>query len=370
MSDAQPLLGVGIRGAGQVAYEHARAIAANPHLYLAAVCSRRVERARALAKWAAGDTASNPTSASIASGSAGQSSGVKGYERPQVYERYEDMLADPAVQIVSVCMPNYLHAREAIDVFEAGKHLILEKPPAIAFEELDRLRATARRAGTRSVVSFVSRWHPMVRNLKALLERQAIGEIYYTEVDYWHGIKPTFSSYPWIRRREFAGGAMITGGCHAADLARYFKGEVAEVSAYRCRSREDFDYPTTLVAAVRFVDGTVGKLSASLDGLAFPYQMNIDLLGSQGAIRDNRVYSKLLFPEQNDFVTIATSTINSGAVAHHPFQQEIDNLVENILHDTPVLSNVLDACNSIAVALAIEESAALGKPVAVPVEPV
>ncbi len=350
----QSLLGVGIRGAGQVSYEHARAVAANPHLFLAAVCSRRVESAQALA------TRAGELGACLEGDRA---------RKAKVYEHYEDMLSDPAVDIVSVCMPNYLHAREAVTAFEAGKHLILEKPPAITFEELETLRAAARRARGRSVVSFVSRWHPMVRNLKALLEKNAIGEIYYTEVDYWHGIKPTFSSYPWIRKKEFAGGAMITGGCHAADLARYFKGEVVEVSAFRCRNREDFDYPTTLVASVRFADETVGKLSASLDGLAFPYQMNIDLLGSDGAIRDNRIYSKLLFPEQDDFVTIATPTINTGAVAHHPFKQEIDNLVENILDDTPVLSDVLDACNSIAISLAIEKSAAEGKPVAVPVEP-
>ena len=158
---------------------------------------------------------------------------------------------------------------------------------------------------------------------------------------------------------------MITGGCHAADLARYLKGEVAEVFAYRTRQREDFDYPTTLVASVRFVDGGVGKLSASLDGLAFPYQFNIDLLGSQGAIRDNRLYSKRLFPEQTDFVSIPVPTPNSGSVSHHPFQQEIDNLVEAILHGAPVLSDVLDACRSQEIALAVEESAAGGRPVAI-----
>ncbi len=96
--------------------------------------------------------------------------------------------------------------------------------------------------------------------------------------------------------------------------------------------------------------------------------MNIDLLGTRGAIRDNRIYSKLLFPEQNDFVTIATPTINSGAVTHHPFREEIDNLVDAILGGSPVLSDVLDACNSMAIALAIEQSAATGKPVAVSAE--
>ncbi len=339
MSPTNEPLGVGIRGAGQVAYEHARAINNNPHLYLAAVCSRTAENAGLLAEKCA--------------------PGAK------VYQQYEELLSDPKIDIVSICMPNFLHAREAIQGLTAGKHLILEKPAAISLAELADLRAAARKANTRSVVSFVARWHPMIKNLRSLLDKEAIGKIYYTEVDYWHGIKPSFSSYKWIRKKEFAGGAMITGGCHAADLARYLKGEIAEVFAYRCRVREDFDYYTTLVASVKFQDGTVGKLSASLDGLNFPYQLNIDLLGTEGAIRDNRVYSKALFPEQDDFVTIASPTLNSGSVHHHPFQQEIDNLIENILYDKPVLSDIADACNSMEIVLAIEESAASGKPMAI-----
>lgn len=339
MSSEKERLGVGIRGAGQVAYEHARAVNNNPHLHLAAVCSRTEDSARKLA--------------------------AECEPKAKVYQKYDDLLSDPEVDIVSICMPNYLHAPEAIRALQAEKHLILEKPAAITFEGLEDLRSAARKVKTRSVVSFVARWHPMIKNLRSLLDREAIGNIYYTEVDYWHGIKKTFASYNWIRRKEFAGGAMITGGCHAADLARFLKGEVKEVFAYRCRVRDDFDYDTTLVASVQFQDGTVGKLSASLDGLNFPYQLNIDLLGTEGAIRDNRIYSRLLFPEQDDFVEISSPTLNSGAVHHHPFQQEIDNLTENILYDVPVLSDILDACKSVEIVLAIEKSAATGKPVTI-----
>ncbi len=159
---------------------------------------------------------------------------------------------------------------------------------------------------------------------------------------------------------------MITGGCHAADILRYLTGkEAEEVFAYGCRARPDFDYDTTLVASVKFRDGSLGKISASLDGLGFPYQLNIDLLGTEGAIRDNRVYSKKLFPEQTDFVTLPSATPNSGAVGHHPFQQEIDNLVDGILYGAPVISDVTDACDSMEMVLAIERSAATGKPVKV-----
>lgn len=338
MSDKR--YGVGIRGAGQVSYEHAKAIEKNPHLYLAAVCSRTEKSSQKLA------AQFNPEA--------------------KIYKHYEEMLSDTRIQIISICMPNYLHAREAIQAFDAKKHLILEKPAAINYEELHSLRTAAQQAATKSVVSFVLRWHPMVSNLKALLDRNAIGDIYYAEADYWHGIPQTFASYHWIRRREFAGGAMIGGGCHVADIIRFLSGKEAdEVFAYRCKKRSDFDYDTTLVASVKFTDGSIGKLSASLDGLHFPYQLNIDLLGTEGAIRDNRIYSKTLFPEQTDFVTVSSDTPNSGAVTHHPFQQEIDNLTDHILNGKPVLSDVPDACKSMEIALAIEASAETGNPVKV-----
>lgn len=338
------VFGVGIRGAGQVAGQHLAAILANPALRFAAVCSRTLGKAERLAaEWQAA---------------------AKGGSL-RVYESYAELLEDPEVSIVSECMPNYLHAREATMALEAGKHLILEKPAATTREELETLRAAARKSQAKSVVSFVLRWHPLVANIRNLLDNKAIGSVYYSQFDYWHGIKPSFSSYEWIRRREFSGGAMITGGCHAADLARHLHGEIEEVSAYCAAGRQDFDFPTTYVAAAKFRDGSLGKISTSLEGVNIPYQFNIDLLGSLGAVRDNRLYSKALFPEQKDFLSIPCATPNSGSVDHHPFKQEIDNLVDAILGRRPVLSDVEDACKSMEVCLAAVESAESGKPVKV-----
>ncbi len=335
------LLGVGISGAGQVAVQHAIAINSHPNLYVAAVCSRSFENAEKFIHTYAPDAIP--------------------------YKRYEEMLDDSHVAIVSICMPNHLHAQEAILALDADKHLILEKPAAINREELESLRSSALSASGKTVVSFVMRWHPLVTNIRNLLDKQAFGDVYYSEMDYWHGIKTTFSSYNWIRKKEFAGGAMITGGCHVADLARFLKGEISEVFAYSYRQREDFDYPTTYIAAVKYMDNTIGKLSVSLDGLAFPYQFNIDLLGSAGAIRDNRIYSKELFTSQDDFIKLSCDTPNSGSVDHHPFAMEIANLVDNILTEKPVLSDIPDACRSMEVALAVTESALSGKPVSIPI---
>lgn len=331
------LFGVGIRGTGQVAVQHAEAVRDNPHTYVAAVCGRSLEKAQALID-------------RVAPGA-------------RAFGRYEDMLADPRVDIVAECMPNHLHASESLLALEAGKHLLLEKPAGITPEETDALYHAATRSDKKTVVSFLVRWVPLVVNLKLLLDQGAIGEVYYAGMDYWHGIKPTFSSYPWIRKREFAGGAMITGGCHAADAARYLNGEVAEVCAFACPGRSDFDFDTTISASARFCNGSVGRLSASLDGLAFPYQFNIDLLGTEGAIRNGKLYSKALFPQQDDWVRLPMREADSGSVDHHPFHEEWNEFVDAIRLGTPVRSDLADACRSMDVALAVTESAATGKPV-------
>lgn len=335
----QAPLGVGIRGTGQVAVQHAEAIRDNPHVYVAAVCGRTAEKAQAFC-------------GRLAPGA-------------KAFDRYEDMLSDANVEIVVECMPNFLHASEGVLALDAGKHLVLEKPVGITPEETDALYAAAKRSDKKTVVSFLIRWVPLVDNLKTLLAQGAIGEVYYAGMDYWHGIKPTFSSYPWIRKKEFAGGAMITGGCHAADAARYLNGEVAEVCAFAAPGRKDFDFDTTLSASARFENGSVGRLSASLDGLAFPYQFNIDLLGTEGAIRNGKLYSRKLFPRQNDWVNLPMIEPNSGSVDHHPFHEEWDEFVAAIRLGTPVRSDLCDACRSMDVALAVTESAATGKPVCI-----
>lgn len=335
----EKIFGVGIRGTGQVAIEHVKAIEANPYTKVVAVCGRSYENAQAFASMHA----------------------------PQavVYKEYEAMLDDTRVDIVSECMPNYLHAREAILALKADKHVILEKPAGITGEETEALHDAALHSKKKSVVSFVLRWHPMVQNTKRLLDAHHFGEIYYAEADYWHGISPKFSSYPWIRQKQFAGGAMITGGSHAVDIIRYLHGEIREVSAYAVGKREDFDYLTTCVSALKFNDETVGKVSASLDGTNFPYQFNIDLLGTLGACRDNRFYSKDLFPKQDGWIQHTVATPNSGSVAHHPFKEEINNLVDAIRFDTPVLCDIVDACKSMRVVHAIDRSVAEGRAVTV-----
>ena len=111
---------MGIRGTGQVARQHAEAIQANPHVYIAAVCGRDPEHARAFARSAA--------------------------PQARIYNAYADMLADPDVDVIVECMPNYLHAEESLLALQAKKHVVTANKALIAAYYTD-LTALARENG-------------------------------------------------------------------------------------------------------------------------------------------------------------------------------------------------------------------------------
>ncbi|MGH2548290.1 MAG: Gfo/Idh/MocA family protein, partial [Thermomicrobiales bacterium] len=71
---------------------------------------------------------------------------VQRFNIPQRYRNYEDLLANPEIDAVSVCVPNHLHAQVAIDALRAGKHVLIEKPLARTIEEGEAIVEAGREA--------------------------------------------------------------------------------------------------------------------------------------------------------------------------------------------------------------------------------
>jgi len=326
-------IGAAINACGWVASEHARAYLSNPHTRLVGVTSRTRASAERLVAELGLDC--------------------------KIYPDYQALLDDDEVDAVSVTTPNYLHARNAIDAARAGKHIVMEKPVGINEQELDELGKAVQEAGVTSVVSFVLRWNQLVVNLRRLLERGAFGDLFFCETDYWHGVGEVIRADRWLAKRDLAGSAFLTGGCHAVDMARFLCGEITSVSAYSHDGRQGFEYDTTASAAVQFANGAVGRISSCLEIVA-PYHFNIKLMGTEGTALGNRIWSKKLTPEQSGFFELVCELPDSGDVAHHPFPQEIAHFAKRILEGRDCEPNIADGIRTSRVCLAVDRSAAAG----------
>lgn len=337
-------LGVGIVGAGWVAGEHARAFAAHPETEVVAVCGRDADRTRAFAARHGLDCA--------------------------CLADYAALLARPDIDIVAIATPPDRHTEQAVAAARAGKHLLLEKAMSTTLDGARAIRDAVGEAGVKSVVSFVLRWNPLFEIIKAQIADDAIGKVFLGEVDYFHGIGPWYQQYGWNIKKDVGVSSLLSAGCHAVDALRWFMGgEIVEATQYATHGKgvdfSDYEYAPTTVTICRFADGRVGKVASCIECVQ-PYVFNINLVGTRGTIRNNRVYSKAKFPGQTGWAEVPTILPDSGDVSHHPFTGEVAHLVHCIRSGEESHVSVADAFKTHAVCFAADASGLSGRPEPVP----
>jgi predicted dehydrogenase len=339
-------LGAAIIGTGWVSDEYVKAFKKHPQTDVVAIVSRDLERARVKAA-------------------------EYELEDCEPFADVDALLKKPGVDIVVICTPHHLHVEQGIACARANKHVVIEKPIAIDLDGLRSLHSAVCSAGVKSIVSFVLRWNPMFDNIRAMLDRKLIGDVYYAEVDYLHGVGPWYRIWEWMSKRESGGSAMLAGGCHAVDSLRYFlQDQAVEVTAYSNTSKSNplqYEYEPNTVTLIRFADGALGKVACSLEA-RMPYVFNVELFGDKGAIRNNRVFTTE-WPGQKDWAAVPTIEPDSGDVSHHPFQQEINHFIDCIQSNVESHASVSDAVKTHEICLAADLSASQGgRPVRLPLQ--
>jgi predicted dehydrogenase len=355
--------GVLVHGAGWVSGQHIAAFTRNPHTEIVAISSRKLASAQARADEA----------------------GLKGVG---IYDDYGAALKHEGIDIVSICTPQHLHCENVLVAAAAGKHLVIEKPVGNSLDEMRQMRDAVRKAGTKTIVSFVLRWNPLFKTLKAMIADDAVGKVYFVETDYEHDVASWWTGYEDVRKSSTGVSAFLVGGCHAVDAMRWFAGQgqfeaakPVEVFAYSGGWRKgvprEFNYLSNTfsesapleydgleVALVKFANGALGKVSVNFD-CVMPYTFPIEIFGDKGTIRDNRVWSHK-FPGQKDWVSIPSILPDSADVSHHPFQAQMDHFVECLLSDKESHCNLEDAILTHEVVFAAQECYRTGCPVKLP----
>lgn len=328
-------------GCGWVAGEHAAAYQRNPRTQLTAIVSSNRDHAAAKAReW-----------------------GVEGVE---IFTSVEVMMQQMQPQIVSITSRPDHHVEQAIVAAESGASLVLEKPLGVNREEVKRLVECVKRNQTKSVVSFVLRWNPLFSVLRSIIDAGGLGELFYGEIDYYHGIGPWYGQFEWNKTQAAGGNSLLSAGCHALDALVWFMGSpVKEVHALSVRSNApgfaEYEYDPTLVSLLRFENGKIGKVASCIESHS-PYMFPIRLFGAKGSIRDNQYYGGFM-AGQTDFAAIPTILPDSGDVTHHPFQEEIDHFVQRLDAGQDSGVPIAEAAHIMEVCFAAAESAQSGQPV-------
>lgn len=263
-----------VLGAGAMGREHLRCLAKVPRAQVVAVCDPSEEAAAKAARE---------------------------FQVPQAYVDLDTLLKTEKPEYVVVASPVLYHARQSIAAFEAGAHVLCEKPLCMDRAEAEAVVEAAKKAGQLFTMGFQIRQSRVDRALRRFIAEGGLGQVYHTRV--WGG---HIMNYPWGRfhhRREFSfGGVMAATVVHILDAAIWVLGcpEPVAVSASCFRRLDQMPDPPINFegsvdevtvedfahAHVRFANGS----SMSIDGnwLTHPTNrgMGFEVFGVLGVARE------------------------------------------------------------------------------------
>ena len=142
-----------------------------------------------------------------------------GVEGAKVYTDYKEMLADTSVEfdVVHVCTPNVAHCPITVAAFEAGKHVMCEKPMAHNTEDARKMLDAWKKSGKKFTIGYQNRLRDDTQTLHASCEAGELGEIYFAKA---HALRrravPTWGVFP--NKALQGGGPLIDIGTHALDI--------------------------------------------------------------------------------------------------------------------------------------------------------
>jgi UDP-N-acetyl-2-amino-2-deoxyglucuronate dehydrogenase len=267
--------GFGIAGLGMIAEFHAKAIAAMTGGKLVAAFSRNQEKADKFCAEHGG-------------------------------EAYADMaafLADPQLDIVTICTPSGLHLEPAEQAAAAGKHVVVEKPLEVTPERCDRIISACEKAGVKLATVFPSRFADAALLVKKAIDAGRFGKLTLGSAYIkWWRTQDYYDSGAWRGTRDLdGGGALMNQSIHAIDLLQWFMGPVESIVAQAdCLAHERIEVEDVGAAVLKFTSGALGVIEGST--ATYPGQLKrLEICGTAGsAILEQDSLKQWEFAEETD----------------------------------------------------------------------
>lgn len=204
----------------------------------------------------------------------------------RAYASMGDLLADPAVHMVSICTPSGSHLEPAVESARARKHVMVEKPVEITPDRVDAIISACRESGVTLGAIFPRRFLDTSHVVKQAIDAGRFGVISLADVAIkWFRTQEYYDSGGWRGTWKLdGGGALMNQGIHGIDLIQWLMGGVETVTGFTAtRSHDRIEVEDVATAAVRFKNGSLGVIEGTTG--AWPgSKLRIEICGSKGHV--------------------------------------------------------------------------------------
>ena len=279
----------------------------------------------------------------------------------QVYDSYDALLADPAVDVIYIALPNHLHCPWTVKALKAGKHVLCEKPLACSAKEAIEMASAAEDSGRYLMEAFMYRFHPRSRRIKQLIAEGRIGTpcLVRSAFCFRMGEKDWTSGKNARLKPEMGGGALLDVGCYNVSVARWFLGaEPTQVQAQAVYHPGGVDVHIT--GTLRFAETALATFEASFISAL---QQTYSIAGADGVIE---LPHNAFVPWENDAAFTVRGKDEEEGQQHvipgaDEYQLMVEHFAEVVLGNADLMYAPADSIENMRVLDALAKAARTGE---------
>ncbi|HXV42765.1 MAG TPA: Gfo/Idh/MocA family oxidoreductase [Anaerolineae bacterium] len=278
---------------------------------------------------------------------------------PKAHGSYEELLADPNIDVIYNPLPNTLHCEWTVKAAEAGKHVLCEKPISPTLAELDQIEAAAKANRVTVFEAFMYLHHPQTLQVKEIIQSGQLGNVQLINSWFAYYLPPE-DSHNIRLNPNLAGGALWDVGVYPNSLAIVMAGAGAPVGIWASQIKGETGVDVSLIGQMKFANGVIAQISC---GFRTPFREGVHIVGDKGIIQIIEPWKPGLQGKESQFVFIGRDDARETLVvpAVNPYSAEVAAMEACILGGAePVvpLSLSRDFLRSV---LALYESAETGR---------
>lgn len=292
------------------------------------------------------------------------------------FERIDDLLAAPGVDVVCVLTPSGMHAQHALAAAGAGKHVVVEKPMALRLEDADAMIAACDEAGVKLFVIKQNRFNVPVVKAREALEAGRFGKLVLGTVRVrWCRDQQYYDQAPWRGTWAQDGGVMSNQASHHIDMLEWFMGDVESVHARGMTALVNIEAEDTAVATLKFRNGAFGIIEATTAARPRDMEGSLSILGAKGAVEIagfavNKIRTwQFVEPLDSDADVMERFSVNPPNVYGFGHQAYYEHVIECLRDNKAALVDGLEGRRSLELISALYESIETGREVSLRFRP-
>jgi UDP-N-acetyl-2-amino-2-deoxyglucuronate dehydrogenase len=287
-----------------------------------------------------------------------------------IYETYTDLdemlKTNQEIQVVNICVPSGLHAKLTNIVAKHNRHIIVEKPMSLKYEDGLQMIKDAKEYNVKLAVVHPNRFRPAVQKLKQKMDEGVFGTLSHANATVrWNRNQAYYDQAPWRGTKEFDGGVLMNQAIHDLDLLLWLMGPVKSVQAMAATRLRKIEAEDVAAAVVEFQNGALGIIEAATTIYPKNLEESLAIFGESASVKISGRTANYIETWDIDGETEEDTSNVMNEIKNDPFgkpghQWIIEDMVEAIKQDREPIVTGKDGLAPVELILAILESAEKG----------